>query len=105
MPVIKTRFILAHIPGCCGRSSTGPPAAAHSEGYLQPNLDNVYSVNGATAKKGPDGSVTIQFGGCDGKVLNCLPITQGWNYTVRLFLPRREILDGTWRFPEAQPVS
>jgi hypothetical protein len=77
----------------------------NSEGYLQPNPDNVYSVNSITAKEGPDGSVTIQFGGCDGKVPNCLPITQGWNYTVRLFLPRREILDGTWRFAEAQPVS
>jgi hypothetical protein len=75
------------------------------EGYLQPNPDNVYSVNSTTAKKNPDGSVTIQFGGCDGKLPNCVPITQGWNYTVRLFLPRREILDGTWRFPEAQPVS
>ena len=75
------------------------------EGYLQPNKDNAYSVNSITAKEGPDGSVTIQFGGCDGKVTNCLPITQGWNYTVRLFLPRREILDGTWRFPEAQPAS
>jgi hypothetical protein len=77
----------------------------NSEGYLQPNPDSVYSVNNTTAKKGPDGSVTVQFGGCDGKVPNCLPITRGWNYTVRLFLPRREILDGTWRFPEAQPVS
>jgi hypothetical protein len=77
----------------------------NSEGYLNPNPDNVYSVNSTTAKKGPDGSVTIQFGGCDGKVANCLPIIQGWNYTVRLFRPRREILDGTWRFPEAQPVS
>ena len=77
----------------------------NSEGYLQPNPDNVYSVNSITAKKGPDGSVTIQFGGCDGKTPNCLPITHGWNYTVRLFLPRREILDGTWRFPKAQPVS
>jgi hypothetical protein len=77
----------------------------NSDGYLQPNPDDVYSVNSTTAKKGPDGSVTIQFGGCDGKVPNCLPITQGWNYTVRLFLPRREILDGTWSFPEAQPVS
>jgi hypothetical protein len=77
----------------------------NSEGYLQPNPDNVYSVNSITAKEDPDGSVTIQFGGCDGKVPNCLPITQEWNYTVRLFLPRREILDDTWRFPKAQPVS
>src|SRR5258705_6092508 len=42
----------------------------NSEGYLQPNPDNVYSVNSTTAKKGPDCSVTIQFGGCDGKVSN-----------------------------------
>ena len=77
----------------------------NSEGYLQPNPDSAYSVNSTAAKKRPDGSVTIQLGGCDGKVPNCLPTTQGWNYTVRLFLPRREILDGTWTFPEAQPVS
>jgi hypothetical protein len=77
----------------------------NSAGYLQPNPDNVYAVNGSTATKGPDGSVTIQFGDCDGNVPNCLPITSGWNYTVRLFLPRRDILDGTWRFPDAQPVS
>jgi len=30
---------------------------------------------------------------------------KGWNYTVRLFLPRPEILDGRWKFPDAQPVS
>src|SRR6266403_2434790 len=77
----------------------------NSQGYLQPNPDSVYSVNSITGEKGRDGFVTIQFGGCDAKVPNCLPITQGWNYTVRLYLPRREILDGTWRFPESQPVS
>jgi hypothetical protein len=77
----------------------------NSEGYLQPNSGNVYSVNSITAKRDPDGSVTIQFGGCDATVPNCLPIAPAWNYTVRLFLPRREILDGTWRFPAAQPVS
>lgn len=77
----------------------------NGEGYLLPNPYNAYAVNGISAKKAPDGSVTIQFGGCDGKIPNCLPITQGWNYTVRLFQPRPKILDGTWRFPEAQPVS
>ena len=75
------------------------------EGYLLPNPYNAYAVNSITAKRAPDGSVTIQFGGCDGKIPNCLPISQGWNYTVRLFQPRAEILDGTWRFPEAQPIS
>jgi len=75
------------------------------EGYLQPNPYNAYAVNSITAKGAPDGSVTIQFGGCDGKIPNCLPITQGWNYTVRLFQPRAEILDGTWTFPLARPES
>ena len=77
----------------------------NSEGYLQPNQYNAYSVNSITAKMSPDGSVAIQLGGCDGKIQNCLPITQGWNYTVRLFRPRAEILDGTWTFPLAQPES
>jgi hypothetical protein len=77
----------------------------NSEGYFEPNQYNTYSVNTITAKKGTDGSVAIQFGGCDGEIPNCLPIMKGWNYAVRLFLPRPEILNGTWRFPEAQPVS
>src|SRR6516164_9232298 len=64
-----------------------------SQGYLLPNPYNAYALNDLTAKKGQDGSVTIQLGGCDGKVPNCLPITQAWNYTVRLFRPRPEILD------------
>ncbi|WWP79136.1 DUF1254 domain-containing protein [Bradyrhizobium sp. 26S5] len=77
----------------------------NSEGYLQPNPANAYAVNSITAKQAADGAVTIQFGGCDGKVANCLPITPGWNYTVRLFQPRAEILDGSWKFPEAQPAD
>jgi hypothetical protein len=77
----------------------------NAEGYLEPNHYNAYSVNNINSKKGTDGSVTIQFGGCDGEIPNCLPIMKDWNYTVRLFRPRPEILDGTWKFPETQPVS
>jgi hypothetical protein len=77
----------------------------NDEGYLQPNQYNAYSVNNITAKRSADGTINIQFGGCDGTIPNCLPITKGWNYTVRMFRPRPEILDGTWKFPEARPVS
>jgi len=77
----------------------------NSGGYLEPNPNDAYAVNGITAKKAADGSITIQFGGCDRQIPNCLPITQGWNYTVRLYRPRPEILDGTWKFPEAEPAS
>jgi hypothetical protein len=75
----------------------------NADGYLEPNEYSAYSVSGMTAKTGADGSVTVQFGGCDGKIPNCLPIMKGWNYTVRLLRPRPEILDGTWKFPEARP--
>jgi hypothetical protein len=57
-----------------------------------------------TARKGADGSYTVQFGDCDGKVPNCLPIMPGWNYTVRIYRPRGEIVNGKWNFPVARPV-
>ena len=77
----------------------------NAEGYYQQNQYNAYSLNNITANKKTDGSITIQFGGCDGKVPNCLPIMKGWNYMVRLYRPRPEVLDGKWKFPEAQPGS
>jgi hypothetical protein len=77
----------------------------NKDGYLEANKLNAYSLNNITAQKNADGSVAIQFGGCDGNAANCLPITPGWNYLVRLYRPRTEILNGTWKFPEAQPVT
>lgn len=77
----------------------------NAEGYYQSNPYNAYSLNNITAKKAADDSVAVQFGGCDGKVINCLPTMPGWNYMVRLYRPRAEILTGGWTFPEAQPVN
>jgi hypothetical protein len=77
----------------------------NADGYFQKNDDNAYSVNDITAKKASDGSIAIQFGGCDGKIPNCLPIIKGWNYTVRLYRPREEIVNGKWTFPQAEPVN
>jgi len=77
----------------------------NTEGYFQKNDYDAYSLNNITARKNTDGSVTVQFGGCDGKIPNCLPIMPGWNYTVRLYRPRPEILNGTWKFPEPQFVK
>ncbi len=76
-----------------------------AKGYYEQNPYNAYTINNITAKKESDGSVAIQFGGCDGKIPNCLPIMAGWNYTVRLYRPRAEILNGKWKFPEPQPVN
>jgi hypothetical protein len=77
----------------------------NAEGYFVPNDLNAYSVNNITAQKEADGSVKVQFGGCDGQIPNCLPIEAGWNYTVRLYQPQQAILNGTWMFPEAQPAG
>ena len=75
------------------------------EGYFVKNPLDAYTLNNITAKTSADGSVAIQFGGCDRTVQNCLPIIKGWNYMVRLYRPRLEIVNGSWTFPEAKPVS
>lgn len=77
----------------------------NAEGYFQENKAGAYTLNNLTAKKSADGSVDIQFGACGAKVDNCLPTVAGWNYTVRLYRPRPEILNGAWVFPEPTPVA
>jgi hypothetical protein len=76
-----------------------------AEGHFVKNERDAYSLNNITATRNSDGSVTVQFGGCDDKDANCLPIFLGWNYMVRLYRPRPEILDGTWAFPEAERIE
>ena len=77
----------------------------NAKGYFEPNPESAYTLNNITAKASADGSIAIQFGGCDGKIENCLPTPPGWNYLVRLYRPRPEILDGSWTFPEPQAVK
>jgi hypothetical protein len=77
----------------------------NADGFYTKNPYNAYSLNSVTAKKDSDGTVAIQFGGCDGKIPNCLPIVKDWNCTVRLYRPRQDILSGKWKFPEPQPVN
>ncbi|PQZ47198.1 hypothetical protein CQ052_19260 [Ochrobactrum sp. MYb15] len=77
----------------------------NKDGFFTPNELNAYSLNNVTAQKSADGSITIQFGGCDGKIANCLPTPEGWNYMVRLYRPETQILDGSWKFPVAEEVK
>ncbi|MCA9166116.1 MAG: DUF1214 domain-containing protein, partial [Planctomycetales bacterium] len=65
---------------------------------------NAYSINNVTGKKNADGSVTIHFGG-DSSAANYLPITEGWNYVIRLYLPENEILEGDWNPPAPVPAK
>lgn len=75
-----------------------------ADGWFRPNPAQAYVVNNLTARRAADGGVNVQFGGCDGQIPNCLPTVPGWNYMVRLYRPRAEILTGQWTFPTAQPV-
>ncbi len=69
----------------------------NADGFFEPNDRGVYSVNSITAVKDDDGSVTVRFG--SGDAPNTIPIVEGWNYAVRLYRPRPEILEGRWVFP------
>lgn len=75
----------------------------NKEGYFQKNDLKSYTLNNITAKTDKDGSYKIQFGDCNKSSVNCLPISDGWNYMVRLYQPQESILKGTWKFPVAQP--
>lgn len=77
----------------------------NAQGFFEKNAAEAYTINSLTAKKDADGAVTIQFGGEAGTASNLLPITPGWNYMVRLYRPRADILNGTWKFPEAAPLK
>ena len=66
-----------------------------SEGFLPQNAIGVYAFN----------DKTIHFGACDDGRVNCIPISDGWNYIVRMYEPRQEILDGEWTFPAPNVVK
>ena len=77
----------------------------NEKNFFEKNDLKSYSLNNLTAKPNPDGSFTIQFGGCTKTTPNCLVTPAKWSYQVRQYRPRKEILDGSWKFPEARPAS
>ena len=77
----------------------------NSDGYLEANDLGRNSYNNFSAEPNDDKSYTLHFGDCDDGRVNCIPITPGWNYAIRLYEPRQEILDGSWTFPEIAVVD
>jgi hypothetical protein len=75
-----------------------------ADGLFHKNDRDAYSVNDISGVKNDDGSVTINLGG-SGDQPNSLPLTEGWNYLVRMYRPRPEVLDGTWTFPAFERVD
>jgi hypothetical protein len=75
-----------------------------ADGWMPKNEFNAYSFNSVTSKRNADGSVTIHFGG-DPEQPNYFPLVKGWNYIVRQYRPRQEILEGKWQVPEPVEVK
>ena len=69
----------------------------NADGYFESVGGAAVSINSVTADRNGDGSITVRFGDGDGP--NTIGIMDGWNYAVRLYRPRAEILDGSWTFP------
>lgn len=77
----------------------------NAERFFEPNSLGAYTINSVMGERNTDGSMTVHFGGCNDDRVNCLPLMEGWNYTVRMYQPGPEILDGGWTFPTVQPIN
>lgn len=112
LPQSAAMYIIDSVPANDGKTSFSVTAkdvpvdafwsvtVYNADGYLEANNLGVNSYNNKTAEPNDDGGVTIHFGGCkDGRV-NCIPITAGWNYAIRMYEPREEVQNGRWVFPQ-----
>ncbi len=75
----------------------------NKDGFFAPNETGVYVLNSETAKKNTDGSITINFG--NPGAINNIQITDGWNYLVRQYQAKEELLSGQWKFPQPTEVK
>ncbi|OBL15319.1 carboxylesterase [Mycobacterium sp. 1245499.0] len=73
----------------------------NKRGFFELNEANLYTVNSVTGVPNADGSVTVRFvaSAGDDPPPNAIVTPEGWNYLIRLYRPRAEILDGSWTPP------
>ena len=76
-------------------------------GFFEPNDDDLYSVNSVTGERNADGSTIVHFiSTTDGAPPpNAIVTPTGWNYLIRLYRPRAEILQGRWAPPTLTPIG
>lgn len=77
----------------------------NASGHFEKVGDGAVSVSSVTAVQEADGSVVMHLGGCGDGRSNCIGIMEGWNYVVRMYRPRPEVLDGSWTFPDPEPIG
>ena len=100
-PVGHYRLTLREVPVDAFWSVT----VYNAEGYFEANPYDSYNINSVTARPEPDGSVTVDLAPTPDEFANHLFVADGWNYALRFYRPRTEILDGTWPVPEPEPVQ
>jgi hypothetical protein len=78
----------------------------NAEGFFEPNDKDLYSVNSVTGHRGDDGSVTVRFvASAENLPANAIVTPPEWNYLIRLYRPRAEILERRWTPPTLTPFS
>lgn len=74
-------------------------------GYLEANPYESYSLNSITADKDADGSVTLHLSPEGDGLTNHLYVMNGWNYALRLYRPRPEVINKSWTPPTPYPAD
>jgi hypothetical protein len=77
----------------------------NARGFFEPNDKDLYTVNSVTGRPNADGSVSVRFvaSTAGDTPPNAIVTPQGWNYLIRLYRPRAEILNGQWTPPALTP--
>jgi hypothetical protein len=76
----------------------------NARGFFDADPTQRCSINQLTAEPTSDGSIVAHLGAVETAARTASTWWTGWDYTVRLYRPRPEILDGTWTFPEVEQV-
>lgn len=77
----------------------------NKDGYLFASEYGSPSINNIMAEPNTDGSYTINFVKSQKGLPNSVAIVDGWNYVIRLYKPRAEILSGAWKRPSLQVIQ
>lgn len=70
------------------------------DGYFEANPYDSYSVNSVMAIPEDDGSVVLDLAPEPTGGSNYLHVMDGWNFALRLYRPRPEVISGDWTAPQ-----
>ncbi|WET01806.1 DUF1254 domain-containing protein [Flavobacterium sp. YJ01] len=76
-----------------------------ADGYMK---DNNNIINAYNVKYNPDKTFTVFFGSkenCPSNVKNRLDVEDGWNFLMRVYLPGKEVLNGSYKLPAVREVK